>query len=73
MADIHETLGLSMEQTRYLLKRIVDGENRLVSDLIMTNPFQLMDVVLCAATMLEAVRRKAPEVFEELFTKVLPD
>ena len=73
MDDIHDTLGLSMEQTRYLLKRIVDGENRLVSDLIMTNPFQLMDVLLCAATMLGAVERKAPEVFEELFTKVLPD
>lgn len=70
---VRDELDLSMEQTRYLLKRIVDGENGLVADLIMTNPFQLMDVVLCAATMLDAVRRKAPEVFEELFTKVLPD
>ena len=73
MDDIHDALNLSMEQTRYLLKRIVDGENTLIADLIVTNPFQLLDVIICAASMLKAVEKSSPEVFESLFVKELPN
>lgn len=73
MDNIHDALNLSMEQTRWILKRIVDGENTLIADILFANPMQLMDVMVCAAAMLNSLQRTCPEAVDKLFTKELPD
>ena len=68
-----DALGFSMEQTRWLLKRIVDGENRLISGLILHDPMQLLDVMVCAATLIAAIQKRHPEIVEEFWTKAMPN
>ena len=71
--DIHDVLGFSMEQTRWLLKRIVDGENELISRLVFTDPLQLLDVMICAATLIASMQKHHPEIVEKFWAKELPN
>lgn len=73
MMESRSRLGLSMEQTRSLLKRMVDGENRLIADLLVNNPIQLMDVMICASSMIEWIRKLHPDTVDAMFAKELPD
>ena len=73
MDNIHDALNLSMEQTRWILKRIVDGENTLIAEILFANPMQLIDVMVCAAAMLKSLQETCPEAVDALFTKELPD